>query len=208
MPELDPSVKSTVNKTVAGIQGGKLLAFNAQISNIPGLIKMTLGEPDFNVPDHAKLAAIKGIINNDSHYDRFAGKPALVKAISKKIEHDTGVHYDPMTEIVVTSGGTEALRDTFAALINPGEEVLVPTPVYGQYFPVVGLSGAKIVELNTQPDGFVLTLEHLKKAIEEHPNAKAVLLNYPENPTGRSYTKDELNAMGDVLKAHHMIDCY
>lgn len=205
MPQLAAGLESIKNQRLATVPPAQIRAFDDEISQIPGIVKLTLGEPDLAVPDHVKQAAIKSIENDDSHYSPSKGKMRLRQAISNYLEQSRQVHYDPATEIVVTVGATEAVTATTFALLNPGDKVIVPTPAFSLYFPSVSLTGAEPVKVNTAAEGYLLTAEYLKTILkEEGPTVKAVLLNYPNNPTGRSYSKEELVAIADVLKQYHV----
>ena len=178
--------------------------FDNQVSKIPGIIKLTLGEPDMNTPEHVKQAAIRSIQNNDSHYAPQKGKLALRKAISNFLDKTIHVKYDPETEVVVTVGATEAINAALFAISNPGDQVIIPTPVFSLYWPVATLADANFVLVNTAKDGFVLTPEHLEKVIEENPKAKAVILNYPTNPTGVEYSEENIKALAKVIRKHNL----
>ena len=130
---------------------------------IPGIIKLTIGEPDLNTPEHVKAAAIADINANDSHYAPQAGKLELRQAISDYLKRSLDLDYDPTSEICVTVGATGALNDVFMAILNPGDKILVPTPVWALYFQLIKLTGAIPVQIDTSKDGFVLTPEHLEK---------------------------------------------
>lgn len=205
MPKLDAELKTTINDRLAAVPPAQIRAFDEEISAIPGLVKLTLGEPDFAVPDHVKEAAINSIQNDDSHYSASKGKIELRQAISKYLEQSRHVQYDPATEIVVTIGATEAVTATTFAMLNPGDKVIIPTPAFSLYFPSVSLTGAEPVKVNTADDGFLLSADRLEEVLDKEGSAvKAVLLNYPNNPTGRSYTEDELRALAKVIEKHHI----
>lgn len=180
-------------------------AFDIKSSQIPGIIKLTLGEPDLNTPEHVKYAASQSILNNDSHYSAQEGKLELRKAISNYMKRTEGLDYDPETEVLVTIGGTEAITASFLSLFHPGEEVIVPTPSYALYFPVIQMSGATLVSINTSNTDFILTPESLKATLTDHPKAKAIILNYPTNPTGREYSSDELKKLASIIKDHQLM---
>lgn len=206
MPELSHSISNYVNNDVKEIRPSAIRDFDMKISPIPGLIKLTLGEPDFNVPEHVKQAAIDGIKANDSHYGPTAGKLALRKAVAGYLKDTRGVDYDPENEILITNGGTEALTAITFSLLNPGDKVLVPTPVFSLYFPIITLTGAECIQVDTSADDFVLTPERLKNAIADNgSNIKMIILNYPCNPTGRSYSKELLQELGAILKDNNIM---
>ena len=190
MPKLDAQLESVVNERVNALPPAQIRAFDDEISAVPGIVKLTLGEPDFDVPEHVKKAAIKSIEENDSHYSPSRGTLPLRKAISNYLVDTRKVEYDPETEIIVTVGATEAITATTFALLNPGDEVVIPTPIFSLYFPSVSLTGATPVKVDTSSDGFLLTADRLEKVLKrEGDSVKAIILNYPNNPTGRSYSK-------------------
>lgn len=201
MPELSKSVANIENKLVKPIGDDKILMFNSEIAGIPGIVKLTLGEPDFNVPEHVKDAAIESIKNNESHYTPQKGIPGLRKAISNYLATDYDVHYDPDTEIIVTIGATEAIYTSLYTIINPGDKILIPTPAFSIYMDDVKILGGVPIEVDTSKDDFKLTPEHLKDVLaNEGKGAKAVIINYPCNPTGVVYTKAEVEALADTIR--------
>lgn len=205
MPKLSADLNGVVNKELTQVTPSGIRSFDAEISKVPGIVKLTIGEPDLNVPEHVKEAAIDSIKNNDSHYSAQAGTMACRKAIAGFIKRTRGVDYDPENEIVVTIGATEALSSTFGALLNAGDKVIVPTPVWSLYFPLIELSGAEAVQVDTEADGYVLTPEHLEKVLaKEGPKVKGVLINYPNNPTGREYPTDVIRGLAKVISDHHL----
>ena len=113
--------------------------------------------------------------------------------------------YDPETEIAVTIGATEAIFASLFTLINPGDEVLIPTPTFPLYATMVEMLGGKAITVPTSAPGFVLSPDQLKAAINAHPAAKAIVLNYPSNPTGVTYSSDELKALADVLVQTNLV---
>ncbi|WP_295731587.1 aminotransferase class I/II-fold pyridoxal phosphate-dependent enzyme [uncultured Limosilactobacillus sp.] len=205
MPELAKGMENYVNKDVKEIRPSAIRDFDMQISSIPGLVKLTLGEPDFNVPEHVKEAAIRGIQANDSHYGPTAGKLELRKAVASYLKDTRDVDYKPEDEVLITNGGTEALTAITFSLLNPGDKVLVPTPVFSLYFPIITLTGAECIQIDTSHDGFVLTPERLQQAIDKYGDVKIIILNYPCNPTGRSYSEDLLRKLGKILHDNNVL---
>jgi aminotransferase len=205
MPELAKGMENYVNNDVKEIRPSAIRDFDMKISSIPGLVKLTLGEPDFNVPEHVKEAAVQGIRDNDSHYGPAAGKLELRKAVAKYLADTRNVDYNPEDEILITNGGTEALTAITFSLLNPGDKVLVPTPVFSLYFPIITLTGAECIQVDTSDDGFVLTPEKLQSEIDKHGDVKMILLNYPCNPTGRAYPEDLLRRLGKILHDNNIL---
>lgn len=205
MPKLANDLSLTKNTRLNSLGPSKIRAFDAKASQIPGIIKLTIGEPDLNTPDHVKEAAIADIKANDSHYAPQAGKPELQDAISKYLNRSLNVKYEPATEICVTVGATGALNDVFMSILNPRDKILVPTPVWALYFQLIKLTGAIPVQMDTSKDGFILTPEHLEKVLQnEGKGAKAIILTDPSNPTGRVYPEKTLKALAEIITKYHL----
>ena len=205
MPKLANDLSSTINHRLDSLTPSRIRAFDQQISSIPGIIKLTIGEPDLDTPEHVKQAAIKDIEANDSHYAPQAGKPELRAAISGYLNQSLGINYNPETEICVTVGATGALNDVFMSILNPGDKILVPTPVWALYFQLIKVIGATPIQIDTSKDGFILTPEHLKKVLEgEGKGAKAIILTDPSNPTGRVYPAQTLRELADIIADNHL----
>ncbi|MHC0039946.1 pyridoxal phosphate-dependent aminotransferase [Streptococcus anginosus] len=191
------------NKNLGKIEVSLIRQFDQSISSIPGVLRLTLGEPDFTTPDHVKEAAKAAIDANESHYTGMSGLLELRQAASQFVNEKYNLSYDPETEILVTIGATEALSATLTAILEEGDKVLLPAPAYPGYEPIVNLVGAEIVEIDTTENDFVLTPEMLEKAILEQGNQlKAVILNYPANPTGVTYSREQMAVLADVLKKY------
>lgn len=190
---------SRMNRRLADIKPSAIRAFDEKVSSVPGMLKLTLGEPDFNTPEHIKEAGIKAIKDNQSHYAPSNGTVSLKKATADFVNKHYHLNYTP-DETIITVGATESLYTVFASILNEGDEVLVPTPTFPLYFADISVNGGKPVFINTASNEFVLTPEMLEAAFTEHPNAKAVMLNYPSNPTGVTYNREELKSLADYLK--------
>ncbi|WP_220729085.1 aminotransferase class I/II-fold pyridoxal phosphate-dependent enzyme [Apilactobacillus zhangqiuensis] len=194
-----------ISDRMSNVKPDVLLGFSDSISDVEGLIPLTIGEPDFNTPDHIKKAAIAAINNNHSHYTDSRGVKELRDAAVKFLADKYDLHYDSEIQFIATVGVTEALFITFGALLNPGDGVVVPSPAFSPYFNNVEFFGAHSVEVDTSDDGFVLTPEKLEAAIKEHPNIKIAVINTPNNPTGVSYTSEQLEGLAEVIKKHDLI---
>ncbi len=193
------------NKQLDKIQVSLIRQFDQVISEIPGVLRLTLGEPDFTTPDHVKEAAKRAIDQNQSYYTGMSGLLTLRQAASDFVKEKYQLDYAPENEILVTIGATEALSATLTAILEEGDKVLLPAPAYPGYEPIVNLVGAEIVEIDTTENGFVLTPEMLEKAILEQGNKlKAVILNYPANPTGITYSREQLEALAAVLRKYEI----
>lgn len=205
MPKLANDLSLTKNTRLNSLGPSKIRAFDEKASQIPGIIKLTIGEPDLNTPDHVKDAAIADIKANDSHYAPQAGKPELLEAISNYLDRSLDVKYDPKTEICVTVGATGALNDVFMSILNPGDKILVPTPVWALYFQLIKLTGAIPVQIDTSKDDFILTPEHLETVLQnEGKGAKAIILTDPSNPTGRVYPATTLKVLAEIITEYHL----
>lgn len=193
------------NKQLDKIQVSLIRQFDQAISEIPGVLRLTLGEPDFTTPDHVKEAAKRAIDQDQSYYTGMSGLLTLRQAASDFVKEKYQLDYDPENEILVTIGATEALSATLTAILEEGDKVLLPAPAYPGYEPIVNLVGAEIVEIDTTENGFVLTPEMLEKAIlEQGDKLKAVILNYPANPTGITYSREQLEALAAVLRKYEI----
>ena len=193
------------NKQLDKIQVSLIRQFDQAISEIPGVLRLTLGEPDFTTPDHVKEAAKRAIDQDQSYYTGMSGLLTLRQAASDFVKEKYQLDYNPENEILVTIGATEALSATLTAILEEGDKVLLPAPAYPGYEPIVNLVGAEIVEIDTTENGFVLTPEMLEKAIlEQGDKLKAVILNYPANPTGITYSREQLEALAAVLRKYEV----
>ena len=193
------------NKQLDKIQVSLIRQFDQAISEIPGVLRLTLGEPDFTTPDHVKEAAKRAIDQNQSYYTGMSGLLTLRQAASDFVKEKYQLDYNPENEILVTIGATEALSATLTAILEEGDKVLLPAPAYPGYEPIVNLVGAEIVEIDTTENGFVLTPEMLEKAIlEQGDKLKAVILNYPANPTGITYSREQLEDLAAVLRKYEI----
>lgn len=193
------SLLQKLNRRLQYIKPSEIRAFDDKVSNVPGMLKLTLGEPDFNTPEHVKAAGIKAIQDNLSHYAPSNGTAELRQAAAEFMNRHYHLNYTP-EETLITVGATESLYTAFASIINEGDEILVPTPTFPLYFSDIEVCGGKPIYLNTAANGFVLTPAMLDAAFQEHPQAKAVVLNYPSNPTGVTYNRQQVQAIADNLK--------
>ena len=164
------------------------------------VINMSVGEPDFNTPDHIKQAAKLAIDENYSRYSPVPGYPDLRQAIARKLERENHLHYTP-AEILVSNGAKQSVCNTVMALVDDGEEVIIPAPYWVSYPQMVLLAGGKpvIVEAGFEQN-FKMTPEQLEAAIT--PKTRMIILCSPSNPTGSVYSKDELQALAEVILKH------
>lgn len=205
MPATKKEILNRLNNNFAKLTPGGIREFDYQVSTIPGIIKLTLGEPDFNVPAAMKQAAIDSINANDSHYAPGNGTLALRQAIAHFMQDRYEMEYDPENEIAVTVGATEGIFASLSTIINPGDEIIIPTPTFPFYIAVTKILGGIPIEVDTSSDDFILTPARLQSVLEEHPNAKGLVLNYPSNPTGVTYTQDQIKALADTVKSTNLI---
>ena len=164
------------------------------------VINMSVGEPDFNTPDHIKEAAKQAIDDNYSRYSPVPGYPDLRKAIVAKLKNENGLDYT-INEVLVSNGAKQSVCNTIMALVNDGEEVIIPAPYWVSYPQMVKLAGGEpvIVEAGFQQN-FKMTPEQLEAAIT--PKTRMLILCSPSNPTGSVYNKEELKALADVILKH------
>ena len=193
------------NKNLDKIEVSLIRQFDQSISTIPGVLRLTLGEPDFPTPDHIKEAAKAAIDANQSHYTGMSGLLELRQAAADFVKEKYHLNYRPEDEVLVTIGATEALSATLTAILEEGDKVLLPAPAYPGYEPIVNLVGAEIVEIDTTENDFVLTPEMLEQAIlAQGDKLKAVILNYPANPTGVTYSRGQMEALAAVLSKYEV----
>lgn len=167
------------------------------------VINMSVGEPDFMTPEHIKEAGKKAIDENYSKYSPVPGYMDLRKAISEKLARENHLSYTPQ-ETIVGTGGKQGVCNAILALVNPGDEVIIPAPYWVSYPQMTKLAGGTPVVLRTPlANDFKLTPEQLEAAIT--PKTKMLILCSPSNPTGSVYTQDELNALAEVVLAHDNI---
>ncbi|MGX7420566.1 pyridoxal phosphate-dependent aminotransferase [Carnobacterium gallinarum] len=199
------SLTDRFNSQTYKIKVSDIRQFDERVSSIKDMLKLTLGEPDFNTPEHVKLAGIQSIENNESHYTGMAGDLGLRKAVSSFMHTKYNVKFAPENEVLVTIGATEALSASLLAILNPGDKIIVPTPIYPGYEPLITLARAEPVYIDTTSNDFVLTPEMIEAAITEHgATVKAIILNYPSNPTGVTYNRKEVEAIANAVKKHNI----
>jgi aspartate aminotransferase len=164
------------------------------------IISLGAGEPDFDTPDHIKQAAIAAIQAGETKYTDVAGTPALRRAVAAKFRRDSGIDYQP-EEVIVSTGGKQVIYNAMVATVNPGDEVIIPSPCWVSYPDIVALAeGTPVIVPCGQNNGFKLRAEDLEAAIT--PRTKWFLLNSPNNPTGAAYSAEELRPICDVLLRH------
>ena len=191
------------NKNVYEIAVSLIRQFDEKVSGIPNMLKLTLGEPDFNTPEHVKEAGQHAIKDNFSHYTGMSGLIDVREAASRFLSEKYTVNYQPTTEVLVTVGATEALSASLLSILEAGDKVLLPAPTYPGYEPLILLAGAEPVYIDTRETGFVLTPEQIDQAMEEHGDkVKAIIITSPSNPTGVAYNEAEVSALSETLKKY------
>ncbi|HFR4060295.1 TPA: pyridoxal phosphate-dependent aminotransferase [Enterococcus faecium] len=197
------NLSNRFNPRLSRIEVSKIRQFDQQISSIPDVIKLTLGEPDFPTPEHVKQAGIAAIEEDFSHYTGMRGLEELREAACMFKQQRYGLTYDPQTEVLTTVGATEAIASALLSVLEEGDKVLIPAPAYSGYQPLVELAGAELIPINTSDTGFVCQPEQFERAFEQYGSAiKAVILNYPNNPTGTTLSASQLEAIAEVLKKY------
>ena len=167
------------------------------------IINLSVGEPDFNTPDHIKEAAKKAVDDNYSRYSPVPGYPALRQAIVDKLKRENGLDYTP-AQIVCSNGAKQSVCNTLMALVNPGDEVIIPAPYWVSYPQMVKLAEGEpvVIETGIEQD-FKVTPAQLEAAIT--PKTRVLILCSPSNPTGSVYSQAELAALAEVLLRHERI---
>lgn len=197
-----------LSRLVSSIPVSATLAVNDKAKALKAagqdVIALAGGDPDFDTPDFVVAAAFAAIENGATHYPApMKGIPALLDAIGEKLATENAIHVNPRTDIVVTPGGKWALYLALAALINPGDEVIYLEPVWVSYPPMITLAGGVPVPVSLDSDdNFRITAAALRAKIS--PKTKAIMVNTPNNPTGRVLTQDELDAVVEVVLEHDL----
>ena len=167
------------------------------------VISFGAGEPDFNTPQNIINAAIKAMEDGNTKYTNVNGILPLREAICKKFKDDNGLIYNP-SQIVVSTGAKQSLANAFLAILNPGDEVIVPNPYWVSYPELIGLADGKAVFVESnETSSYKFTKENLEKAVTE--KTKAIILNTPNNPTGTIYSKEELMEIAEFAKKYNLI---
>ena len=189
-----------LSKLALGIKPSATMAIDTLFKQMKAdgidVIGFGAGEPDFATPDHIKLAGISAINNNDTRYTPSTGTLELRKAIAARLKADCGLDYKP-TQIAVSNGAKPCVYVSLRALVNPGDEVIIPAPYWVSYSELVQMCGGVPVLLEaSEAEDFKVTAEKVAAAIT--PNTKAMILNNPSNPTGMMYSRAELEAIAKV----------
>jgi aminotransferase len=193
-----------LSRRVVGLKPSGIRKFFDIVATMKDVISLGIGEPDFMTPQPIVDAGIRSLHSGETHYTSNAGMLELRREIAIHLERLYGVVYDPAKEIIATVGVSEALYLALTALLNPGDEVIIPTPCFVSYQAEVILAGGVPVELPSRvEDGFQVNLAALEAAIT--PRTKAILIGYPNNPTGAVASREVLLAVGHLAQAHDLV---
>ncbi len=193
-----------LSKHVQAIKPSGIRKYFDLANEMKGVISLGVGEPDFDTPWHIREAAIYSIESGKTHYTANQGLLELREEICRYAKRRFDLDYDPVRNVLVTVGGSEAIDIAMRSIVNPGDEVILMEPCYVAYTPSVELAGGVPVHIKLEhKDHFKLTPEKLKAAIT--PKTKAILLNYPSNPTGGVMTKEDYANIVPILKEHEII---
>ncbi len=188
-----------LSKTIVATPKSGIRKYFDLLDGMTDVVGLTIGQPDFVTPWHIREAGIESLEKGKTYYTSNAGTLELRQEIDTYLNRRFGLSYDPETEIIVTVGGSEAIDIALRAVLEPGDEIIVPTPSFVCYEPLARMTGANTIILETMAkDRFKLTPEALKAAIT--PRTKMLVLPYPNNPTGAIMTKEDLEAIAEVLR--------
>lgn len=188
-----------LSKTIQGTQKSGIRKYFDLLDGMTDVVGLTIGQPDFVTPWHIREAGIESLEKGKTYYTSNAGTLELRQEIDAYLTRRFNISYDPESEIIVTVGGSEAIDIALRAVLEPGDEIIVPTPSFVCYAPLASMAGGTPVILETTAkDRFKLTPEALKAAIT--PRTKMLVLPYPNNPTGAIMTKEELEDIAEVLR--------
>lgn len=193
-----------ISETAAELKPSGIRKFFDMITGMQDVVALTVGQPDFITPWHIREAGIESLQNGKTYYTSNAGLPELRSEIANYLKRRFDLNYHGESEVIVTVGGSEAIDIAVRACVNPGDEVIIPTPCFVCYEPCVKLAGGVPVIIETKyEDKFKLDPEVLRKAIT--PKTKMLLLAYPNNPTGAIMTYDELAEIADVIRGTNIV---
>lgn len=197
----------TYSSRITNLQESATIAISTLATTLKAqgrdILSFSAGEPDFDTPEPIKLAAKAALDQGFTKYTQVAGIPELKQAIANKLERENGLHYEPK-QILVSNGAKQSLFNVFQALIDKGDEVIIPAPYWVTYPELVTYSGGSNVFIETnEQNGFKITAESLRQAITS--KTKALVLTTPSNPTGMVYTKQELESIAQVLQGSDIV---
>ncbi len=190
-------MKERFNRQVTNIQFSGIRSFSEEVSKVEGIISMTIGEPEFATEQIIKDAAIEALNRDFTHYPPSVGFLDLRRKIVEFEEKLHGLKYD-VSEVVITNGATSGLAAVFMALLNPGDEVVIPEPMYVAYAPMIAYCQAKLVSFDTSSEDYQIDEAKLRACVSEH--TKILVLTSPNNPTGCVYNQASIDAIARVAK--------
>jgi len=196
-------MKNIVSTKVRNMQPSGIRAFFDLVLGMKDVISLGVGEPDFVTPWNVREAGIYSLEEGFTSYTSNKGLYKLRLSISRYLKNKYGLEYCPDEEILITVGVSEGVDLVLRSIINPGDKILIPTPSYVSYGPVSELAGGVAVYMDTQSNNFKLTPKVLEKHIDK--KTKALILNYPANPTGVTYTRKELSEINKILLKHKIL---
>jgi len=191
-----------LNPLVRSIEITGIRKFYNLIADKEDIISFTIGEPDFKTPEHIKNAAIQAIRDNHTSYTPNAGLLKLRQSVSEFFYKKYQLDYQAENEIIVTVGASQAIDIALRTILCPGDEVILPGPIYPAYESIITLCGAKTIYCDTRQSSFKLTAKSLSKHISER--TKCIIIPYPSNPTGVSLTKAELKEIADLVRGRNI----
>lgn len=191
-----------INKNVKNIEISGIRQFFNMVAAFDDTISLTIGQPDFLTPAHVKNAAIEAIQENFTTYTHNAGYLELRKAAAHFLKKKYELEYHPESEIIVTTGASQAIDISFRAILDVGSEVILPGPVYPGYEPIISLCGAVPVHIDTSEHDFRLTADLIKQHITE--KTRCIILPYPSNPTGVTLDAEEIKKIADLIRGRDL----
>ena len=196
-------MRNPLSKKIVDIQPSGIRKFFDLVSSIPDAISLGVGEPDFDTPWRIREEGIYSLERGRTFYTSNAGLKELKEEIGKYLQRKINVSYDPNSEIIVTVGGSEGIDIALRAMLDPGDEVLIPQPCYVSYLPCTVLADGVPVTIPLKEENeFRLTAEELEAAIT--PRTKILVLPFPNNPTGAIMTKDDLEPVAELVKKYDL----
>ncbi len=193
-----------ISRRIAGLKPSGIRKFFDIAATMKDVISLGIGEPDFTTPEPILEAGIRSLQRGETHYTSNFGILPLREALSAHIEKLYGVHYDPATEIVITVGGSEALNLSAIALLDPGDELIIPTPCFVTYQASAIMAGGVAVEVPCRMENdFDIDPKDIARAIT--PHSKAILLGFPNNPTGAVASRENLLEVAKLAQEHDLI---
>lgn len=193
-----------IARRVANLKPSGIRKFFDIAATMQDVISLGIGEPDFTTPEPILQAGLRSLQKGETHYTSNHGKLKLRQALSAHLDRLYGVHYDPLEEMVITVGVSEALYLTMTALLDPGDEVIIPTPCFVSYQPEVILAGGVPVEIPTRmEDNFQVDPDRIRKAVG--PRTKAIFVAYPNNPTGAVASREVLMEIARIAEEHDLV---